>query len=220
MNFSSFKLGVYDFLGLVVPGVFLISEGCIAARGWAQFVESLSHLGPIVFTALVAAAFVTGHFIQEVADWGIKQICGDRFFKKGRDDAWVGDEGQSVRSAIWSDSGFSLGDVDLAFNYCLTRVGDAFSKRDVFVAISDFSRSFLVLIICAVLPACRLAHDQAHSVGTFMLLFGAYVLLLVIVWLLAWRRMVRFRYLSDRGVFGIYLGSLPPKKAPANGSDA
>jgi hypothetical protein len=214
VNLSSFKLGVYDFLGLVVPGMFVICEGWIAVRGWRQFAEALSGLRPVSFTVFLAGSFVVGHFIQELADWGVKRIKGPRFFKTGRDDVWGGVDGNSVKSAIWAESGLTLASVDSAFDYCLTRIGEAFSKRDVFVATSDFARSFIVLAVCGIAPAWRLASDQTHSTSSFIVLLGGYVVLLILVAQLAWRRMVRFRYISDCGVFGAYLGSRPAKNAP------
>jgi hypothetical protein len=213
VNVSNFKLGIYEFLGLVVPGMFLVCEGWIAVRGWPQFVAALSGLHPVSFTLFVAASLVVGHFIQELADWGVKRIRDDRFFKKGRDEVWAGGEVESIKSAIWAESGLTLAGVDSAFDYCLTRIGDAFSKRDVFLATSDFARSFLVLAVCGVGPALRLASDRAHSITMFLLLLAVYVVVLMVVARLAWRRMIRFRYMSDRGVFGAYLGSRPAKNA-------
>lgn len=213
MNLSNFKLAIYDFLGLVLPGMFLLCEGWITVRGWALFVDRLSTLRPVSFTIFLAGSFVLGHFIQEIADWTVKELRGQRFFKKGRDDVWNGKEGEVVKSAIWAESGLTLASADAAFDYCLTKSGDAFSKRDVFVATSDFARSFLVLAVCGVAPALRLAHDRPHSVGSFLLLLGGYLMMLLLVAILAWRRMVRFRYLSDYGVFSVYLGSRPAKNA-------
>lgn len=214
MNLSNFKLAIYDFLGLVLPGMFLVCEGWIAVRGWAPFVERLSTLHPVSFTVFLAGSFVVGHFIQELADWTVKRIRGERFFKKGRDEVWNGKEGEAVKSAIWAESGLTLAGADAAFDYCLTRIGDAFSKRDVFVATSDFARSFLVLAVCGVASSLRLARDRTHSLATFLLLLAGYVLVLILVAILAWRRMVRFRYISDVGVFGAYLGSRPARNAP------
>jgi len=213
VNLSSLKLGVYDFLGLVVPGMFMICEGWIAVRGWALFVEALSALRPVSFTVFLAGSFVVGHFVQEMADWGVKKIRGPRFFKTGRDEVWGGSDGEAVKSAIWAESGLTLSSVDSAFDYCLTRIGEAFSKRDVFVATSDFARSFLVLAVCGTAPAWRMASDRTHSISGFVLLLAAHVVLLSLVAQLAWRRMVRFRYISDCGVFGAYLGSRPAKNA-------
>jgi hypothetical protein len=214
VNLSSFKLGVYDFLGFVVPGIFVICEGWIAVRGWPRFVEALSVLRPVSFTVFLAGSFVIGHFVQEMADWGVKRIKGPRFFKKGRDEVWGGVDGDAVKSAIWAESGLTLASVDSAFDYCLTRVGEAFSKRDVFIATSDFARSFLVLAVCGIAPSWRLASDRTYSISAFVLLLAAYVVLLILIAQLSWRRMVRFRYISDCGVFGAYLGSRPAKNIP------
>ena len=116
-----------------------------------------------------------------------------------------------VKSAIWAESGLALANVDSAFDYCLTRIGEAFSKRDVFVATSDFARSFVVLAVSGIAPAWRLASDGTHSTLAFLLLLVAYFILVVLIAELAWRRMVRFRHISDCGVFGAYLGSRPLK---------
>lgn len=214
MDVSNFKLGIYDFLGLVIPGMFVICEGWITVRGWREFVGAIGALHPVSFTLFVAASFVVGHFIQELADWGVKRSRGDRFFKKGRDEVWDGAEGESIKSAIWAESGLTLTSADSAFDYCVTRIGDAFSRRDVFVASSDFARSFLILAVCGIGPALRLASDRTHSLATFLSLLAGYLVVLLLVARLAWRRMVRFRYMSDRGVFGAYLGSRPAKNAP------
>jgi hypothetical protein len=194
----------------------MICEGWIAVRGWQQFVAALSELRPVSFTVFLAGSFVVGHFVQEIADWGVKRIRGPRFFRKGRDEIWGGADGDAVKSAIWAESGLTLASVDSAFDYCLTRIGEAFSKRDVFVATSDFARSFLVLAVCGIPAAWRLAQDRTHSIFGFVFLFAGYLVLLILIGRLAWRRMVRFRYISDCGVFGAYLGSRPAKNVPAN----
>jgi hypothetical protein len=214
VNVSSLKLGVYDLLGLVVPGMFVICEGWIAVRGWPRFVEALSALCPVSFTVFLAGSFVIGHFVQEIADWGVKRIKGPRFFKKGRDEAWGGVDGDAVKTAIWAESGLTIASVDSAFDYCLTRIGEAFSKRDVFIATSDFARSFLVLAMCGIAPAWRLASDRTHSISALVLLLVAYVVVLTVIGQLAWRRMVRFRYISDCGVFAAYLASRTTKGTP------
>ena len=216
---SNLKLGVYEFLGLVVPGMLVICEGWILVRGWSNFAHSLSDLQPVPFTMFVASAFVLGHFIQELADWSVKKICGERFLKAGRDDLWAGQESDAVKSAIWSESGITLGDVDSAFDYCLTRVGQNFSKRDMFVAVSDFSRSFLVLVVFGIGPAYRLARDESHSWLFFVVFLAGYVAFLLAIGVLAWVRMVRFRRMSDAGVFRAYLGSRPSRNSAERESE-
>jgi hypothetical protein len=204
---SNFKLGIYEFLGLVVPGVLLLLEGWIVLRGWDQFVHSLGEMHTIQFTVFVAVAFVLGHFVQELADWSLKKIRGPRFLKSGRDEFWAGPEADAIKNSIWTESGITLPNVDGAFDYCLTRLGQAFPKRDTFVATSDFARSFLVLCVFAVAPIARLAKDRAHSTTIFLVLFLGSLALLAVVARLAWLRMVRFRLLSEASVFRVYLGS-------------
>jgi hypothetical protein len=208
---SNVKLGIYEFLGLVVPGMFLICEGWILVRGWGTFSHSLSDLRPVSFTMFVAAGFVLGHFIQELADWVIKKICGERFLKAGRDELWAGPEAYAVKSTIWAESGITLPDVDSAFDYCLTRLGQSFSKRDMFVAVSDFARSFVALAILGLGPAIRLARDRSDSWPSFAIFLAGYVAFLLIIGSLAWVRMIRFRRISDTGVFRAYLGSRTPR---------
>jgi hypothetical protein len=211
--FSNLKLGVYEFLGLVVPGMFVLCEGWILVRGWGDFAHSVNDLHPIPFTMFVATAFVLGHFVQELADWSVKKICGERFLKAGRDELWAGKEAEAIKSSIWSESGITLPDVDAAFDYCLTRLGQSFSKRDVFLATSDFSRSFLVLVAFGIAPAARLARDRSHSWRSFALLLVGYGAFLSLIGALAWARMLRFRRISDEGVFRAYLGSRPPRNS-------
>jgi hypothetical protein len=212
---SNFKLGIYEFLGLVVPGMFVLCEGWIVVRGWSQFVHSVNDLHPVSFTMFIAVSFVVGHFVQELADSSVKKICGERFLKEGRDDFWAGAEAESVKSAIWTESGITLPNVDSAFDYCLTRVGESFAKRDVFLATSDFARSFLIVALCGVVSAVRLALDRTHSVHSFALLLIGYLAFLAVIARLAWLRMVRFRRLSEATVFRVYLGSRPAKNSPS-----
>ena len=211
MTLSNLKLGIYEFLGLVVPGLLLLCQGWIFVRGWSQFARGLNGLSAAAFSILVITAFVLGHFVQELGDACIKMVRGKRFFRRERDKLWASTEAESIKSAIWAECGLALGDVDAAFDYCLTRIGDAFSKREVFIATSDLSRSFLVLTVCGVAPACRLALDRARSVPGSVFLITCYVALLLLAARLAWTRMVRFRGMSETAVFHAYLGSRPVK---------
>lgn len=204
---SNFKLGIYEFLGLVLPGMSLLCEGWILVRGWDQFIASVNDLHPVGFTMFVAASFAVGHFVQELADWSVKKLGGQRFLRSGRDDIWAGPDGDLIKSAIWAESGLALGDVDSAFDYCLTRIVDSFPKRDVFVATSDFSRSFVILALCGVAPAVRVAFGRTHNVHSFVLVLTIYLASLAAIARLAWIRMIRFRRMSDGGVFRAYLGS-------------
>ena len=155
-------------------------------RGWSQFVRSMNDLHTVGFTMFVAAAFVVGRFVQELADWSVKKLGGERFLKS--DETKFGREERRGRSEarILAESGLALGNVDSAFDYCLTRIGESFPKRDVFVATSDFARSFLVLAVCGVAPSVRVAFDRSHSVHCFVLVLAVCVTFLAAIARLAW----------------------------------
>jgi hypothetical protein len=116
MNFSNFKLGIYDLLGLVIPGMILICEGAITLRGWVNFRTSLNHMSGTSFTFLLVVSFVLGHLVQELADVSIKKIKGPRFFAAGRDEFWADPEAEAIKSAVWAESGVILGSVDALFD--------------------------------------------------------------------------------------------------------
>ena len=209
MNLSNLKLGIYDLLGLVIPGMVLVCEGSITIRGWASFRMALDHMSGTSFTFLLVFSFVLGHLVQEMADVSIKKIKGPRFFAAGRDEFWANPEAEGIKSAVWTESGVTLGSVDATFDYCLTRVGERFSKRDTLLATADLARSFLVLAVFAAPAAVRMAWDMNHRLLVFIPLLIVYLMLLTLVSFLAWRRMVRFRRMSETGVFRAYLGSRP-----------
>lgn len=213
MNLSNFKLGIYDLLGLVIPGMILVCEGSITLHGWSNFKMALNQMSGTFFTFLLVFSFVLGHLIQEMADVSIKKIKGPRFFAIGRDEFWSSPESEGIKSAIWAESGVTLGSVDSAFDYCLARLGERFSKRDTLLATADLSRSFLVLVVLAAPAAVRMARDTVHSLVAFIPLLLALLALLTFVGFLAWRRMDRFRRMSETGVFRSYLGSRPPANA-------
>jgi hypothetical protein len=158
---------------------------------------------------LLVFSFALGHFVQEIADVSIKKIKGPRFLASGRDEVWASPEADAVKSTVWTESGITLGSVDAAFDYCLTRLGERFPKRDTLLATADLSRCFLVLVVFAVPAATRIAWDISHRPLIFLLLLGAFLVVFVLAGLLAWRRMVRFRHMSETGVFRAYLGSRP-----------
>jgi hypothetical protein len=66
MNLSNFKLGIYDFPGLVIPGMILVCEGGITLRGSVNFRTSLNHMSGTSFTFLLVVSFVLGHLVQEL----------------------------------------------------------------------------------------------------------------------------------------------------------
>lgn len=209
MNLSNFKLGIYDLLGLVIPGMILVCEGGIALKGWANVRVTLDHMNGTSFTFLLVFSFVLGHFIQEFADVSIKKIKGPRFFAAGRDKFWASPEAEGIKSAVCKESDVAPDSVDATFDYCLTRLGERFSKRDSLLATADLSRSFLVLAVFAAPAAVRIAWDMDHRLLVFLPLMSVYLVLLTLVSFLAWRRMVRFRRMSETGVFRAYLGSRP-----------
>jgi hypothetical protein len=209
MNLSNLKLGIYDLLGLVIPGIILVCEASLSLHGWSNFKMALNHMSGTTFTFLIVFSFVLGHLVQEMADVSIKRMKGRRFFAAGRDEFWLSPESEGIKSAIWAESGVTLGSVDSAFDYCLTRLGDRFSKRDTLLATADLSRSFLVLTVFAVPAAARVAWDMTHRLLAFIPLLLAFLALLTFVGFLAWRRMDRFRRMSETGVFRAYLGSRP-----------
>jgi len=205
---SNVKVGIYEFLGLIIPGMLLLCEGWIFFRGWPEFVRGVYQLRPAPLTLFLIGSFVVGHFVQELADSYLKRFHGQRFLRTGRDELWASPEADAVKSAIWAESGLTMAHVDAAFDYCLTRSGEAFPKRDNFLATSDLARSFLVLTVFGLAPAFRISFDRAqHSIVIFFISFASYLVLLAICARLAWIRMVRFRSMSDTGVFRAYLGS-------------
>jgi hypothetical protein len=209
MNLSNLKLGVYDLLSLVIPGMILVCESGVTFRGWVNFRTALNHMSGTSFTLLLVFSFVLGHFIQELADVTIKKIKGPRFFAAGRDEVWASPEAEAVKSAVWAESGVTLGSVDAAFDYCLTRLAERFPKRDILLATADLSRSFFVLVVFAAPAATRIAWDVSHRPLIFVSLLFCFLMLLWLAGFLAWRRMVRFRSMSEAGVFRAYLGSRP-----------
>src|SRR6266851_1883359 len=209
MNLSNFKLGIYDLLGLVIPGMILVCESGITLRGWVNFRTSVNHMSGTSFTFLLVISFVLGHLVQELADVSIKKIKGPRFFATGRDEFWASPEAEAIKSAIWTESGVTLGSVDATFDYCLTRLGDRFPKRDTLLATADLSRSFLVLVVFGIPPATRIVWDSSHRPLIFLSLLLCFFAILPLAGLLACRRMVRFRRMSETGVFRAYLGSRP-----------
>ena len=104
--------------------------------------------------------------------------------------------------------GTTVASVDTAFDYCLTKLKGQFPKRDSFVAISDLCRSFTVLSLLGLVPASW-SLFRAFELGQEFLAFTiAAVLASLLLYWLSWRRMVRFRELSDITVFRAYLATV------------
>jgi hypothetical protein len=205
MDFSKFKFELYDILALVLPGFLVLCGAWVVLRGWHGFVLSLANLSGTGFSAMLLASFPLGHLIQELGDASIKKFLGPRYFRRARDEFWTTEEGQNVRGCIEKECGLKL-PVDGAFDYCLTKIKGQFARRDVFVATSDFCRSLLVVGVLLIPAVGRLVWDDLHGTllhaGTYSVVI---VLILTLYLYLAWRRMVRFRELSETTVFRIYL---------------
>lgn len=211
MDFSKLKLEAYDFLGIIVPGLLAICEGWVLLDGWPAFIATIKQISGTSLTLLVVLAFGLGHIAQELGDFAIKALKGKRYFRQAMDRFWESAESQIVRGAIKKDFGQEISSVDTAFDYCLTKLKDTFSRRDVFVATSDLCRSFVVLSALALIPAIRIAFYDIHPIHRSIFVFAMLVLLLTSIALLAWKRMVRFRALSEITVFRAYLATLGPR---------
>lgn len=204
MDFSKFKFELYDILALVLPGFLILCGAWVLLRGWHVFAVSLTSLSGTGFTALLLASFPLGHLIQELGDAALKKFFGSRFFKQARDHFWDTNEGKNISAVIDADCGLKL-PVDGAFDYCLTKIKGQFPRRDVFIATSDFCRSLLVVGILLIPTVARLIVDL-HDSHRHVAVYSVLILLVLLLYLfLCWRRMLRFRELSETTVFRTYL---------------
>ena len=215
MDFSKFKVEVYDLLAVVIPGVLVFLEFWIALRGWTSFSQGIAQISASSFTVLLLFAFALGPLLQEVADITIKKVKGKRYFKCGRDHLWKTDTGEQVRTQIENERGHAVESVDVAFDYCLTRIQGAFAKRDLFVANSDLARGMIVVAVFALAPLLRIARDLRLSVVDHVGFLFCGAVLLVLVASISWVRMTRFRVLSETPVFHSYLAIVPEVKTAA-----
>jgi hypothetical protein len=217
LDFSKLKLEAYDLLGVILPGLFAICEGWILLRGWPDFVLSLNQLSGTGFTVLLISAFGAGNLVQELGDFAIKAWKGERYFKQARDKFWKSDEAAPVKAAIKTELGHDVASVDTAFDYCLTKLQDRFAKRDVFLATSDLCRSLVVLSVLAMVPTVRITlHDIRPTIRCVVVFGNAVVLLIFVAWL-SWKRMLRFRDLSETTVFRAYLATVGVSSVPSAG---
>lgn len=195
----------------MLPGFLAICEGWVLLRGWHAFIATISQISGTALTLLVVLAFGLGHIAQELGDVAIKKVKGKRYFQRAGDKFWESPEAQIVKGAIKKDFGQEISSVDAAFDYCLTKLKDRFSRRDVFVATSDLCRSFVVLSALALIPAIRIAFYDIRPIHRSLFVFAILGLLLTSIAMLAWKRMVRFRGLSETTVFRAYLATLGPE---------
>lgn len=208
VDFSKLKLELYDFVGVMFPGLLAISEGWIVLRGWHAFVLVMNGISGTALTLLIVLAFGIGNIVQELGNACVKALKGKRFFQRARDTFWLTEQAQLVRDTIKRQFGQDILNVDAAFDYCLTKLKADFAKRDVFVATSDLSRSLVMLSALALVPAVRIAIYDIRPLSNSASTFFMFLLILASISSLAWRRMVRFRALSETTVFLAYLATL------------
>jgi hypothetical protein len=213
LDLSKLKLDIYDFLAIILPGLLAVAESWILLRGWTAFVFSMSHMSGTGLTLLLVFAFGIGHIVQELGDFVIQFVKGERYLRKARDEFWKTDDGKIVRHAIKLEFGHDIHSVDDAYDYCLTRLKGHFDKRDIFVATSDLCRSLIVLSVLAIAPACRIAFCNADPLRRSFAVFASVLVFLSIVAALAWRRMDRYSKLSQVTVFRAYLGVTEEREA-------
>jgi len=152
-------------------------------------------------TLLILVSFGAGTMVQELSDLFIKLIKKARYLKQGRDRFWSTREADPVKRSIKAQLGEVVSSVDTAFDYCLTRLKGGFPKRDLFLAVSDLCRSFAVLSLLAIVPAIRSAFQMLGVGRVFFFWILVSVTAALILFFLSWRRMVRFRELSETTVF-------------------
>lgn len=206
MDLSKLKLDVYDFLGIILPGLVAVAEGWIFLRGWDAFIQSMSDIRGASLTLLLVFAFGIGHLVQELADAAIRLAKGPRYLCRERDKFWHSEDSKTVKGLIKKELGHELIGVDDAYDFCLTKVHGRFEKRDIFIATSDLSRSFVAMCFLAVIPAAKIAFlGAAKPLAQSLEIAGVELALLAVIVILAWRRMMRFRALADVTVFRVYI---------------
>src|SRR5713226_7488739 len=116
MDFSKLKLDVYDLLGLILPGFLAVCEGWIFFCGWPAFLLGISQITGTGFTLLLLVSFGVGNAVQELGDFTIKRIKGERFLRSARDRFWVHADADLVKNAVEADLGHPISSVDTAFD--------------------------------------------------------------------------------------------------------
>jgi hypothetical protein len=208
MDFSKLRLGLYDFFGILIPGLIVVADIWIASVGWARFIDTVAALSGNLVAVVILISYALGHLVQEAGDVLVSGITHNRYLKTSRDELWAGNDGKIVREEIKKREGLDVADVDTAFDYCLTKSKRSFEKRDAFIATSDLARSFVLLgIVTGVTASCAIykAKSPGWSLIGYLL---AVMALTVMVVFISWRRMVRFRAFSDKPVFAAYLATV------------
>lgn len=204
MEISKLKLELYDFAATILPGFFLMAEFTVLFIGILRTLAYVREIRGAELILLLLCSFALGNLVQEAGDRLIKRLVGERFFKQARDRFWTSELKKDVCDKIARLGGPENPSVDAAFDFCLTCLNGSFAKRDVFLAISDLSRSLFVLSVLLILPSVRsvvFAYGTAHKC---MVAVEAAALITICA-SLSWSRMVRFRELSESPVFHSFL---------------
>jgi hypothetical protein len=127
----------------------------VALVGPRSLIGALRGLKGTELTILILFSFAVGNLVQECGHLLITGLRGKRFFKSSRDAFWNSPDAELVKAKIKAESDLDVKNVDTAFEYCLTKIKGEFTKRDVFLAISDFARSLWVLAVFGLWPLIR-----------------------------------------------------------------
>jgi hypothetical protein len=220
MEVSKLKLELYDLAAIILPGIFLLAELVALLKGFPQLFMYLRAIRGAELTLLLLCSFALGNLVQEAGDRLIKRYKGHRFFRQGRDRFWTSEHKKDVCAKIIEQGGPIMRSVDAAFDFCLTCLGNGFAKRDIFLAISDLSRSLWVLSLLAILPLARSVVYAYGWKAQFTLGAEGLAFIAIAAWL-SWERMVRFRELSETPVFHAFLaGSSKAKGTNSEASEA
>ncbi len=219
MEISKLKLELYDLAAIILPGFFLIAEFVTLFIGFPRMLANARQIHGAELTLVLLCSFALGNLVQEAGDRLIKRLTNKRFFRQARDRFWASDLKRDVCDKIVRLGGPKNPSADAAFDFCLTSLNGSFAKRDVFLAISDLSRSLWVLSILGIVPLAR-SVVYAYGWRARSLVASAGMLLIAFAGWLSWSRMVRFREFSESPVFHSFLAqSLKRDNADAETAD-
>jgi hypothetical protein len=204
MEISKLKLELYDLAAIILPGFFLMAESTVLFVGWPRTLAYARDIHGAELTLLLLCAFALGNLVQEAGDRLVKRLVGKRFFKQARDRFWASSLKKDVCGKIERLGGPAAPTVDAAFDFCLTCLNGSFPKRDVFLAISDLSRSLFVLSLLLILPSIRTV-IFAYGAARRCTVAAEVMVVIALCAFLSWSRMVRFRELSESPVFHSFL---------------
>jgi hypothetical protein len=213
MEISKLKLELYDLAAIILPGFFLMAEFTVLFVGWPRTLTYARDIHGAELTLLLLCSFAIGNLVQEAGDRLIKKLVGKRFFKQARDRFWASALKKDVCDKMGQLGGPVDPSVDAAFDFCLTCLDGSFAKRDVFLAISDLSRSLFVLSVLLVLPSIRTV-VFAYGTARRCLIGCEAAALIAVCASLSWSRMVRFRELSESPVFHSFLAQTRNSEEP------